>query len=290
MPYELHHELKEGIICGGMVSKVKLLTALDRPPICIRWLKANLSILKAFVQIVLLLVFSGSAFADVFVFDGRTDPITGTYISVFPGHFDGLDAIEKFGTIPQGADPFDLPSTITGAAFFISQGETALDPSTSLCVLGTPIPGSRLEVCRNYFAGATLDTNPSITLPLAATEGVSIVNQKGDPLAVMVPMCGPDNTCDVLFFAESGGSAIDLSAAPLYLRDWFATYPAIVANGGIQDAIDMNWEDGTSDSFEFIMSPVPEVSSTLLIGTIAIILYRAGQKNGAFLRFTRHGN
>ena len=61
------------------------------------------------------------------------------------------------------------------------------------------------------------------------------------------------------------------------------SYGTIVAAGGIQDAIDANWYDGTTDSFYFV-SAVPEASSVILLFTMLLGVAFAARKRITALR------
>jgi hypothetical protein len=55
----------------------------------------------------------------------------------------------------------------------------------------------------------------------------------------------------------------------------------IVANGGLQEAIHVQWDDGTSDTFSFSVDTVPEPSSWLLLATAGLLIAwmaRAGRR------------
>jgi hypothetical protein len=79
---------------------------------------------------------------------------------------------------------------------------------------------------------------------------------------------GPSAIYEMDFISSGSiGAPLDVNAEPLFLQTAFATAPRIVATGGIQDALDAHFTDGSVDSFEFILS-TPEPSSLLVLGTI----------------------
>ena len=76
------------------------------------------------------------------------------------------------------------------------------------------------------------------------TGGVVIEDSNHDPLAIVWYGCGPEAVCDVNLDAPAGGGILDLSTTPLPVSA--VNFPAIVAYGGPQDAIDVKFYDGTS--------------------------------------------
>jgi hypothetical protein len=221
-----------------------------------------LSVAKAPVSLIVLLLSCGTARADFFIFNASTNPMTGQYLQLGSGHYNYVGAGETFS----GASESDTTATygttgIEFGYFFFSQGLVPEDPSSLLPCVSISV-GSGFCFNTSNFSSAS-DGTPVATGVL----GLGIYDNSGHPLAFMSPGCGPDAVCEMNFFAGVGGAPINLVAQPSWLQTDIALSPRIVATGGLQDAIDAHFYDGSVDSFEFILS-TPEPSSVLLFATL----------------------
>jgi hypothetical protein len=84
----------------------------------------------------------------------------------------------------------------------------------------------------------------------------------------MEVMCSPDASCSMALFSGIGGNPIDVSAQAPWFQADVGSFHHITSTGGVQDAIDAHFYDGSIDSFEFVTTPEP--SSWVLLATLLV--------------------
>lgn len=209
-----------------------------------------------------LVVFSGCAWADAFVFDATGNPMAGLYVPTGSGHYNYPGASESF--MSEDSALFGATGLEVGI-FFFSQGYVPKNPGSALPCVSLQA-GSCYNTAQFFVANnGTQLTGNGIFSP----SEVAIYSSGGDPLALMYFDYGPDAVFDMLFFSGIKGAPIDITAQPAFLQDGFANAHRIVAVGGLQDAIDARFYDGSLDSFEFV-SPTPEPASLPLLATLLV--------------------
>jgi hypothetical protein len=213
------------------------------------------------VVLVLLVLFlsPGSASADAFVFDATVNPMAGVYLPTGSGHYNYFGSSESF--MP---DPVFLPGVEVGI-FYFAQGYVPVNPNSTV-----PCVTLQAGYCYNTAQFFVADSGPQLTgNGVFSNSEVAIYTSGGDPLAMMYFDYGPDAVFDMLFFSGINGAPIDIAAQPRYLQDGLANAHRIVVVGGLQDAIDARFYDGSVDSFEFVLS-TPEPSALPLLVTLLV--------------------
>ena len=219
-----------------------------------------------------VVLFSGSALADTFVFDATTSPITGQYIPLGAGHYYGTRGFESFSAFNAL-----IGFGIEGSSLFFSQGDFPADSSSS-CDHNTGIPGTCFNGADFFLAGDGSLLGRSFGLPMT----VAIYSTNDRLLAFIELSCSEDVLCYMNFFTGLHGSPIDVAALPGGLGQELLNAPKIVATRGIQDAIDAHFYDGSVDSFEVVLT-TPEPSSVFLLA-IPVIGFAFRRRFHSFLK------
>ena len=230
-----------------------------------RFARENERLTPRWVIVVLfaLALFSGSASGDAFVFDATTNPMTGQYIPLGVGHYSSSGTNEAF--IPLG----HYPGTEDGAFLFV-QGLVPSNPGSPLQCDSISGSTSCINQAQFFLAGTGVLLGSNITLRPEPTEAwVAISDPTGDLLAFIDLTCTEDALCQMEFVTGLAGRPIDLTALPNGTRSSIMSAHSIVATGGLQDAIDAHFYDGSVDSFEFLLAS-PEPSSFPLLATLLI--------------------
>jgi hypothetical protein len=201
-------------------------------------------------------LFSGSALADTFVFDATSSQIAGHYIPVGGGHYNG--GVEIFDELTGGL-------AVLHGQFQFNPGEVPVNPNATLpCLFPSLV---RVGFCWDSSQFLAADDG-SLVAPYGGQPGggIAIYNTAGDPLALMVASCGVQAICQMNFYAGIQGNPIDVAVlqAQYGLQADLTSFHRIVAAGGLQDAIDAHFYDGSIDSFQFVLT-TPEPSSLFLL-------------------------
>jgi hypothetical protein len=205
-----------------------------------------------------LVLFPARSWADFFVFNATTNPMTGTYIPVGGGHEES-EGFES-ETVSDATSFFGGITDVEVGNFSFSQGYVPENPTS-------PLPCVTLKTGYCFNNPQFFSADNGTPVPGDVPYGLAIYDSAGNPRALMEGGCTADAICDMTFFAGIGGAAIDLSTQPAFLQNAFADSYRIVATGGIQDAIDADFYDGSVDSFEFILT-TPEPTSLIFLGTV----------------------
>jgi hypothetical protein len=210
-----------------------------------------------------LVLFSGSASADTFVFDATINPMTGQYIPQGVGHYNYPGAAESF--IPLGHYP-----GMNDGAFLFVQGVVPVNPASPLQCDQLGGTSSCINQAQFFLPnnGPLLGTNMSLR-PEPTEAWVTISDVIGDLLAFIDLTCTEDAICEMEFTSGIAGRPIDLTTLPNATRSEVINAPRIVAIGGLQDAVDAHFYDGSVDSFEFVLS-TPEPSSLPLLAALLV--------------------
>lgn len=203
-----------------------------------------------------LAVFPAALQADSFIFNATTDPMTGTYIPVGAGHYNGhcTGCDERFvGTFNEGNGIQDL-------SLNFSQGIAFVD-DTVVCH-HTNIPGTCSNTANFYLASDGSFVGSIGHLPF------TIYDTSNQLVGGVLVLCTEEALCSVELFAHPDGSPVDAATLSGLLGGdiYFNNAQRIVATGGLQDVIDARFVDGSFDSFEIIF-PTPEPSSLFLLCT-----------------------
>lgn len=216
----------------------------------------------AYVGLVLL---PGPAWADVFIFNATTYPMTGAYLPVGTGHYGpGGGFGEGFSSGPVG----DLVPGIEIGQFTLAQGYVAKDHSNHYCdPSNAPTdPDCILDQAESFTAAAD---GSNLGQPGVLADGVAIYDTAGRPLALMTFdwCCSAVGSIDL--YLGAGGEPIDLSLVGSSYRNALLTAHRTVATGGLTEILDVQFYDGSVDSFGILLAPEP--SAWFLLGTAVTI-------------------